>query len=161
MNQICLLTTMRKERTMAKRNDMNALVARLVNPSATNRADEAGTEIEPTTAPDIHTPRQYRRKPESNPRNEISAKLISELQLTPEMVRAINKIRERDRYARERDTRGSVCYGLKEGYKRHTFLINSAQLESIKEIAKAQNITLYELIESIIYQFLLGYDHNK
>lgn len=145
---------------MANRNEMNALVARLVNPSATARIEDAATDAEQTTITEIHTPRQYRRKPESKPRNEISAKLISELNLTPEMVVAINKIREKDRYARERDTRSSVCYGLKEGYKRHTFLINSAQLERIKEIAKTQNMALYELVESIIYQFLLGYDNN-
>ena len=145
-----------------KRNDMDALVAKLMRPRSTAQDPAPAQGI---TAPsgDTSMPekKRYKPKPESNPRKTISNEMAEEFNLTAEMVRAINKIRERDRTARERDTRSGTTYGLKEGYKRHTFALNVEQLETLKEIAKDQKVSLYHLIEIIFTDYIKRYDNDK
>ena len=145
-----------------KRNDMDALVAKLMRPRSTAQDPAMIQEAAPAPAGDIITPekKHYKPKPESEPRKTISKEMIEDLNLTPEMVRAINKIRERDRTARERDTRSGTTYGLKEGYKRHTFALNVEQLETLKEIAKDQKVSLYHLIENIFTDYIKRYDKD-
>lgn len=152
-----------------KRNDMDALVAKLMRPRSTAQDPQGITPQDPTPAQRITAHRDtsmpekkhYKPKPESDPRKTISNEMVEELNLTPEMVRAINKIRERDRTARERDTRSGTTYGLKEGYKRHTFALNVEQLETLKEIAKDQKVSLYHLIENIFTDYIKRYDNDK
>lgn len=98
--------------------------------------------------------RQYKRKEEEHPRAAISKQLAEELELTPEMVQAINKIRKRNRTAREKDTRPAATYGLKDGYTRQTLIIRQDQLTAIKQLAKDKKTTLRELMEGILTQYL-------
>lgn len=147
-----------------KRNEMDALVAKLVRPHTDTPSSRPapGTEERPpiptTGAAERKT---YKRKPEAAPRQEVSQALIDDLELTPDMVKAINKIRERDRTAREKDTRTSPTYGLKQGYRRYTLPVNDKQLAALKEIAKEREINFYLLVEEIFNEYINRYDNDK